>query len=194
MILRNDLGAFFSEHVRKAQGRRNCGLSAQAASYLTILLSDSVRSDSGPDLRSPLCLMVADAANQAGVARVQAMRMAGDSALMRLGFFRSSLIRRSVSVHYLASLGAACYAACVPLNQSKDFTHLQAIAQEFLPAVSVLQDVARSISPGQGADESLTILAAYEDMTLLGSRNAEAFLIEMGIHPVSLSADDLLPM
>jgi hypothetical protein len=111
---------FFSDLLRRAIENQRAQVQPTTALYVTNLLHEYlssealyVQGDDGTWQQRPLALLLKEALEEQGPARVQMLRRLGDTSLFVSGFFPDSLARRSslVDVDYYIAMGGRAYDA-----------------------------------------------------------------------------------
>jgi hypothetical protein len=175
---------FFHTAVGKASASVGGPVSEDGVYYLSNLLVERGRTPDTPNTDTLVELQIV-AREKGGATATQAWRELGDRALYTSGFFRASLSRKSISLDYYLSMGAAAYeqlATSMRWNGGGGGFDViyQELAEQFYACSTVLQRVRDEVRATTNAD----ILALYERWVSHPDQGTTEQLTALGVLPV----------
>ncbi len=177
---------FFRELVSRAIENQRAQVQPFTELYLVNLLHEFlsaealyVQADDGSWQQKPLALLLKEALEEAGPARVRLLRRLGDTSLFISGFFPDSLARRSslVDVDYYIAMGGRAYDAVA--RHALERSLWEELADKFRLLVDLLNEVSeRTLSCTDAG-----IVRLYERWLKTGSERLATLLVRQGVVP-----------
>lgn len=180
----DNLFDFFHEAVDAAVASKRASVSEDGVYYLSNLLAKRGRM---PDVALPETLvdLQIEAAGADEVRALHCLRELGDKALYVSGFFRSSLLRRSVSVDYYLSMGATAYEQVAHrIRHPGVVGGLDEIYGELAEAFEECAEVLVRVRDAVRAHTHSDIIRLYEEWILTGDASAAERLRAVGVVPM----------
>jgi hypothetical protein len=178
---------FFSDLLRRAIENQRAQVQPTTALYVTNLLHEYlssealyVRAEDGSMEQRPLALLLKEALEERGPARVQMLRRLGDTSLFVSGFFPDSLSRRSslVDVDYYIAMGGRAYDAVGSIaarHASRD------LWDELSSRFRLLVDLLNEVSERTLASTETGMVRLYERWLKTGSDRLAGVLAGRGV-------------
>jgi hypothetical protein len=187
LLSQQSIRDFFSELLAKAIENQRAQVQPFTALYLTNLLHEylssealCVQQDDGSWQQKPLALLLKEALEEQGPARVQMLRRLGDTSLFVSGFFPDSLARRSslVDVDYYIAMGGRAYDAVGAIAARHDGGDLW---NELSSRFRLLVDLLNEVSERTQASTNAGLVRLYERWIKTGSERLSGLLAKQGV-------------
>lgn len=175
---------FFRDLLSKAMENQRAQVGLFTELYVVNLLHEFlasealyVESEDGTLQRRPLALLLKEALEEEGPARVQMLRRLGDTSLFVSGFFPDSLARRSslVDVDYYIAMGGRAYDAV------GRYAFERSLWDELSTRFRLLVDLLNEVSERTLASTNVGLVRLYERCMKTGSERLAAMLAKQGV-------------
>lgn len=184
-LLNVPLAEYFKGRVQKALLNQQIQTSDLLEFYLVNLLEDFRKTEKVFEkegealMEKPLALLLAKAVDGDLNTKIRTLKRLGDLSLYTAGFFKESLRRKPVGIHYYVRMGGGAYGSLAAiLSPQKTFAELYGeLAQLFPNLVNVLSEVAGTAEWKTNRD----LLKLYEQWLATGDAHLESLLTQEGI-------------
>jgi len=175
---------FFRDLLQRAMENQRARVQPFTELYLVNLLHEYllsemlyVQADDGSWQQRPLALLLKEALEENGPARVQMLRRLGDTSLFVSGFFPDSLARRSslVDVDYYIAMGGRAYDAVAAIAGERD------LWGELSSRFRLLVDLLNEVSDRTLASSNTGLVRLYERFMKTGSERLANLLAGHGV-------------
>ncbi|HUJ25267.1 MAG TPA: hypothetical protein VLW85_04560 [Myxococcales bacterium] len=180
---------FFKDLLAAAIENQRARVQPFTELYLVNLLHEFLASEAlyvvaedGSLQQKPLAMLLKEALENEGAARVHRLRRLGDTSLFVSGFFPDSLGRRksAVDVDYYIAMGGRAYDA---LAQQ---AHERSLWSELSSRFRLLVDLLNEVSERTLASTNAGLLRIYERFLKTGSGRLAGMLLKEGVVPVAV--------
>lgn len=177
---------FFRDLLTRAIENQRARVQPFTELYLVNLLHEFlasealyVQAEDGTWHQKPLALLLKEALEEEGPARVRLLRRLGDTSLFISGFFPDSLGRRSslIDVDYYISMGGRAYDAVA--RHALERSLWEELADKF----RLLVDLLNEVSERTLACNDAGVLRLYERWLKTGSDRLATLLVRQGVLP-----------
>jgi hypothetical protein len=177
---------FFRDLLTRAIENQRARVQPFTELYLVNLLHEFlasealyVQAEDGTWHQKPLALLLKEALEEEGPARVRLLRRLGDTSLFISGFFPDSLGRRSslIDVDYYISMGGRAYDAVA--RHALERSLWEELADKF----RLLVDLLNEVSERTLACHDAGVLRLYERWLKTGSDRLATLLVRQGVLP-----------
>lgn len=175
---------FFRDLLQRAMENQRARVQPFTELYIVNLLHEYllsemlyVQANDGSWQQRPLALLLKEALEENGPARVQMLRRLGDTSLFVSGFFPDSLARRSslVDVDYYIAMGGRAYDAVAVIAGERD------LWGELSSRFRLLVDLLNEVSDRTLASSNAGLVRLYERFMKTGSERLANLLAGHGV-------------